>query len=333
MAFAYYVYALSNNGTGNLIAGSGTIAGQLVSVIETGAAGGGGTPDGHLTDAGGVGGGGGNANEQFSVAGGPAPGTYIFHGGYTNGDFQAFINGVEYFFSSQPVLTGGLRVINSNTYNPDGNGPYVWSNGNDTDITLTCFLAGTMIGTPGGATAIDKLAIGDLVLTADGSAKPVKFIGRQTVSMLFGDKAKSQPILIKAGALAQNVPARDLYTSPGHAMLIDGVLVIAGALVNGTSVVRWDDVPASFIYYHIELEGHDVVFAEGAATETYCDNVPRDMFDNADEFKALYPNAEPIAQLGLPTVKSARQLPPATRRRLDARAAAIGVVVGSSKAA
>ncbi len=198
------------------------------------------------------------------------------------------------------------------------------------NIALTCFLAGTMIRTPAGETAIDNLEIGDLVITADGSAKPVKFIGCQTVSMLFADKAKSQPILIKAGALGEYTPARNLYTSPGHAMLIDGTLVIAGALVNGTSVVRWNDVPSVFTYYHIELDGHEIVFAEGAATETYCDNVPRDVFDNASAYTALYPNAKPITQLDLPTVKSARQLPATLRRK---RAVAIGATAAAAKAA
>ncbi len=150
----------------------------------------------------------------------------------------------------------------------------------ETFDSSVCFLAGTMIRTPDGETAIEKLAIGDLIVTADGSAKPVKFIGRQTVSMIFADNLKTQPILIKAGALGENVPARDLYTSPGHSMLIDGVLAISGALVNGRSIVRWQDVPTSFTYYHVELDGHEIVFAEGAATETYCDNVPREVFDN-----------------------------------------------------
>ncbi len=190
-----------------------------------------------------------------------------------------------------------------------------------------CFLAGTMIRTPDGETEIEKLAIGDLVVTADGAAKPVKFIGRQTVSMLFTDKLKTQPILIKAGALGENLPARDLYTSPGHSMLVDGNLVIASALVNGRSVVRWQQCPAIFTYFHVELDGHEIVFAEGAATETYCDNVPREVFDNGAEYKALYPNAQPIKQLDLPTVKSQRQLPATTKRRLAERATAIGALV------
>ena len=187
-----------------------------------------------------------------------------------------------------------------------------------------CFLGGTMIRTPLGETAVDELAIGDCVMTADGRVLPVRFIGRQTIVTRFADAVTSQPICISAGALGENVPTRDLHTSPGHAMLIDGILAIAGALVNGTSIRRMERMPERFTYFHIELDEHAVIFAEGAATESYCDNVPRDVFDNAATYKALYPNAKPIQQLDLPTAKSVRQLPARIRERLDERAVAIG---------
>lgn len=192
-------------------------------------------------------------------------------------------------------------------------------------IEPACFLAGTMIRTPLGEFAVERLTIGDQVTTADGRALAVKFIGRQTISKPFADAMTCHPICIKAGALDHNVPARDLYTSPGHAMLIDGMLVIAGALINGTSICRVQSVPERFTYFHIELDEHAVIFAEGAATETFCDNVPREVFDNAAEHRRLYPKAEPIRQLDIPTVKSARQLPIAIRQRLTLRAKALGL--------
>lgn len=187
-----------------------------------------------------------------------------------------------------------------------------------------CFLPGTLIRTANGEIAVDKLAIGDLVVTADGRALPVKFIGRQTVVPRFADEMTARPICIKAGALGENLPGRDLYTSPGHAMVLGGILVIAGALVNGSSIRRMERVPERFTYFHVELDEHAVIFAEGAATETFCDNVPREIFDNGAEHKALYPDAQPIQQLDLPTVKSARQMPASMRQLLADRAAAIG---------
>ncbi|MEQ1612493.1 MAG: Hint domain-containing protein [Hyphomicrobiaceae bacterium] len=251
----------------------------------------------------------------------------IFDGATQVGSVTTAVDGSGNYSTSITGLTlpdAGIFTARATATDIAGNTSALFTQAFDSQV---CFLAGTMIRTPAGETAIEKLAIGDLVITADGAFKPIKFIGRQTISMIFTDKLKSQPILIKGGALGENLPARDLYTSPGHSMLVDGNLVIASALVNGRSVVRWQQCPSVFTYYHIELDGHEIVFAEGAATETYCDNVPREVFDNAAQYKALYPNATPIKQLDLPTVKSQRQLPAATRRRLAERAAAIGALV------
>ncbi len=218
----------------------------------------------------------------------------------------------------------------------DGSGFGVFTqvlNLNGTTTPPVCFLAGTMIRTPSGETAVENLEIGDMITTADGRALPVRFIGRQTIVSRFADPLTAHPVCISAGALGQSLPARDLYTSPGHAMLLDGVLVIAGALVNGTSVYRMARLPERFTYFHIELDEHVVIFAEGAATETFCDNVPREIFDNAAEHKALYPDARPTVQLDLPTVKSPRQLPASFRRHLAIRAIAIGKDTGTEVAA
>jgi hypothetical protein len=126
---------------------------------------------------------------------------------------------------------------------------------------LVCFLAGTLLATPMGERAIETLAAGDLVLTTGGETRPVLWIGRQTVVAAFADPLRSYPIRIAAGALSENVPARHLFVSPDHALLLDGVLVQAGALVNGTSITRVERPEERFTYYHIELEDHALVLA------------------------------------------------------------------------
>jgi hypothetical protein len=190
-----------------------------------------------------------------------------------------------------------------------------------------CFLAGTQIATPEGECRVEDLAAGDLVLTAAGETRPVLWIGRQSVTPMFADPQRSYPIRIAPGALAEDVPSRDLYVSPDHALLVDGVLIQAGALVNGATVTRVERPEAHFVYYHIELADHALVLAEGAVAETFADNVTRRCFDNYAEYEALFGESRArMRELDLPRVKSARQLPRAVRERLAARARASGFV-------
>ena len=173
-----------------------------------------------------------------------------------------------------------------------------------------CFLAGTAITTPAGAVPIEALLVGDLVRTADGAAKPVRWVGRQTIVTRFADRRRILPIRISAGALGEGLPARDLLVSPDHALMLDGVLVQAGALVNGTTIVRETAMPERFTYFHVELDDHALVLAEGVPAETFVDNVTRRRFDNHEDYVALYGDPAPaIPEMALPRVKSARQVP------------------------
>lgn len=154
---------------------------------------------------------------------------------------------------------------------------------------VVCFQKGTAIRTPTGARMVEDLAIGDLVVTHSGEAKPVKWIGRQRyTSWLRRWPMTVRPVVVKAGALGPGTPRRDLFVSPGHAFLIDGVLVTARLLVNGTSIVSVRPDAATIEYFNIELDEHDVIFAEGAPAETYFDCGNRESFDNFAEFYRLY---------------------------------------------
>ncbi|GAB4072708.1 Hint domain-containing protein [Ancylobacter sonchi] len=217
--------------------------------------------------------------------------TYI---GYTNLGILTFYQGV-YGISTPTAAYHTGDVVSVNV----------------TDPFIVCFLAGTMISTPTGDVAVEALTAGDLVLTTEGAAKPVRWLARQTVSTVFADPLRILPIRIAAGALGDGLPSRDLFVSTDHALLLDGLLIQAGALVNGTTIVRHADMPQTFTYYHVELDDHSLLLAEGVPAETFVDNVTRRSFDNWQEAPET-----PIAELDLPRVKSARQLPARIRGRL-----------------
>jgi hypothetical protein len=134
--------------------------------------------------------------------------------------------------------------------------------------------------------------------------------------------------VFKAGSLGAGLPVRDLKVSPQHAVLIDGVMVPAAALVNGTSIVR-DESKTDVTYFHIEMEGHEAVFAEGAPAETFVDHDSRAMFDNADEYNLLYGTAA-VRPTEQPRLEEGFQLA-AIRRRLAgvAAPAAAGPMMGN----
>jgi hypothetical protein len=190
----------------------------------------------------------------------------------------------------------------------------------DGDADVICFMPGTLIATPRGEAPVESLRRGDLVLTAAGQAAPVVWMGRQTVSRRFADPSRVLPVRIAAGAFGEGLPRRDLLVSADHALFLDGVLVHAGALVNGTTVRRELDVPASWTYWHVELADHALVLAEGVAAETFVDNAERLAFDNWAEHEALFPDGRRVGEMPMPRAKSQRQVPQALRRRLAAQA-------------
>ncbi|MFC0159872.1 Hint domain-containing protein [Mameliella alba] len=190
--------------------------------------------------------------------------------------------------------------------------------------TYLCFAAGTEIAGPEGARPVEDLRIGDMILTADGRAVPVKWIGRQTLHKRFTPAERFAPVRVRAGALGQGVPHSDLVLTADHALILDGLAVNAGALVNGTTITRdpLANLPERVTYYHVETEGHEVILANGAAAETFVDYLGRRAFDNFAEYLALYGEDRTILEMNRPRVRSARHLPAALSARLAGGAAA-----------
>jgi hypothetical protein len=184
---------------------------------------------------------------------------------------------------------------------------------------VPCYCVGTLIRTDKAEVPVEILERGDLVMTTDGIARPISWIGRRTICAAFADPIRCWPIRVKAGALGNNVPSRDLRLSPDHALLVEGVLIQASALVNGTSIVRETKVPSEFTYYHIELDDHSLIVAENTPAETFVDNVDRLGFDNWAEHEAIYPDGKPVEEMPFPRAKARRQIPMHVRAAIGAR--------------
>jgi len=190
----------------------------------------------------------------------------------------------------------------------------------DTAAIAACYCAGTRIAVPTGEVPVETLAIGDHVVTRSGAERPIKWIGRRSYAGRFVMGRKDiLPICIKAGALDDNVPTHDLWISPNHALYLDGALIEAKDLVDGVSIIQAEHVE-QVEYFHIELDTHDVIVAEGALAETFIDDDSRAMFHNAHEYPLLYPAAtQTVACYCAPRLDGGYELE-AVRQRLAARA-------------
>lgn len=232
---------------------------------------------------------------------------------------------ISYHSASKITVTGSLGSATLKLDPSDAAGFTTVSDGASGTDLIACFRRGTLIRTEAGEVPVETLAIGDRVLTASGTARPIKWIGRRAYDARFiTGNDRVLPIRIEAGALGDDVPGRDLFVSPEHAIVIDGLYLPARLLVNGATI-RQVDCADRLEYFHVELDSHDVIFAEGAAAETFVDCDNRGMFYNAAEFAELYPDAgpadrEPYAAL----LALAEPGLPAVRARLLARAKSLG---------
>jgi phospholipase/lecithinase/hemolysin len=190
------------------------------------------------------------------------------------------------------------------------------------ELAAACYCAGTRIRTPSGDVAVEGLREGDAVLTASGIARPIRWIGRRRYAGRFLLRNGAMlPVRFAAGSLGGGLPERDLFVSPEHAMAIDGWLIPARELVNGTTITR---VPAAGVvhYIHVELDRHDVLLAEGAPSESFVDDDSRGSFENAFDYWGRFGRTPGgPAQFCLPRLTEGHELD-AIRQRLDTARAA-----------
>lgn len=192
--------------------------------------------------------------------------------------------------------SGGVLTINeaagSATLNLTGSftpGQLVVTNvAGGAEVTVACFRAGTRIRTRHGEVAVERLRVGDEVVTGFSGTTAVTWIGHRTIDCAHHPRPERVwPVRIAAGTFANGLPRRDLFLSPDHAVFIDDVLIPVRHLVNGGAIAQ---VPAdSVTYYHVELATHDLLFAEGLPAESYLDTGDRWHFASGGTPIQLFP--------------------------------------------
>ncbi len=166
-----------------------------------------------------------------------------------------------------------------------------------------CFCAGTSLLTPQGYRQVDDLALGDLVMTQDHGAQPIRWIGiARLPQAVLADAPKFRPVLIRKGAFGTDSPSRDLQVSPQHRILVTGwqaellfgeteVLVPAIKLVNDRSI-RSMGPDRDVTYYHVMCDRHEILWADGLPSESFLPGLvgTSDAGDTQAELEALFPH-------------------------------------------
>ncbi|MEM7440268.1 MAG: Hint domain-containing protein [Pseudomonadota bacterium] len=196
--------------------------------------------------------------------------------------------------------------------------------------TVACFVRGTQILTSGGEVAVEDLRAGDQVICKNGHPKTLRMVLSTDVDVAkLQANPKLRPIRIKAGALGPGLPARALWVSPQHRMLVSSVVAkrmfgTPEVLISATKLaplpgVRIDDSKRDLRYFHLVFDRHEIVFAESAPAESLL-IAPAALktmsLEARQELAALFPHA--VAGNG--AITTARLIPDGkSQRELVAR--------------
>jgi len=191
------------------------------------------------------------------------------------------------------VLTVGGVTLNLAVFNTGATVTVTSDNAGGALVTavpaLACFAAGTRIATARGEVPVQDVVQGDFVYAQNGRLAPVVWVGRRLVDCLrHPQPALVWPVRVAAGAFGPGLPARDLFLSPDHALCLDGSLIPVRCLIDGAAVAQ---IAVERIeYFHIELDRHDILLAEGLPCESFLDTGQRAAFANGGAAVSLHPD-------------------------------------------
>lgn len=184
------------------------------------------------------------------------------------------------------------------------------------NLAAVCICAGATIQTVSGNILIEELRVGDLVKTADHGMQPVRWIGVRKLDLIdLLVNPKLLPVCITAGALGAGLPSTDLLVSRQHRMLLSSSLEDETSEKDTTLVaaVRLTEQPGIYIdkavtaveYYHVLFDQHQIIYANGAPTES--------LLTGKCALKALTPDAYKEIVTLFPEVESTDHTPTPAR--------------------
>lgn len=231
------------------------------------------------------------AYEFIVVAYGPLPDIGKVPSAYDGfGEDPTYVMKIEVIGYPTSASSGGNLVL---VFTPDGSmttedwfppaGEEQWGTGNigigDAASVYVCFCRGAMIETTSGSVPVENLGEGDEVISLLGRSTSIRWVGSACFSSeQLVSSSNNRPVCIPSGALGNGSPTSDLWVSPQHRILVQGhlaetllgvpkVLVAAKHLDFG-DLAKGKKRPAEVEYFHILLDKHDVLIANGAPAES-----------------------------------------------------------------
>ncbi len=188
------------------------------------------------------------------------------------------------------------------------------------DDLVPCFVAGTLIETDDGTVPVEKLRVGDLVMTLDQGFRPIRWLGSKSLDQnVLRMNANLRPIRIAAGALGPNIPTQDLVVSPQHRILLRSKIVrrmfdlpdvlVPAIKLTGLPGVSVDHDIQSVDYFHFLLDAHHLVLSDGAVTES--------LYTGPEALAAVGPEARKEILALFPELAGGNAVPPLVRKVPD----------------
>jgi hypothetical protein len=163
-----------------------------------------------------------------------------------------------------------------------------------TDITPICLTEGTLIDTSEGPVAVENLRPGDTIINLDGAHVALRRVFRRRFTGAdLGAAPNLRPVRIMAGSMGHGLPRRDLLVSRQHRMLVSSRItrrvlqetevLVAAVKLTGLPGIFVDETVSEVTYFHLLFDRHEIVYAEGAPTES--------LYPGPDALKSVTPEA------------------------------------------